>query len=162
MTEKKERDPKERDEKGKLVSGHEIRKTSGAWLFLKSGNRIPSVRGKRRLQKHLTDLRTRLQEVVPNSSDPRREIIIGQVLKAEGFLVLIEEYLKRAGILCPVAFREGRLEVQGALTSCISFMNCQLRALASLGLDSKEAQEVLTPYQIIEQEKSDRHNNSPA
>jgi hypothetical protein len=94
MTEKKERDPKERDEKGQLVKGHEIRKTSGAWLFLKSG-RVPSIRGRRRLQKHLTDLRTRLMETVPNSEDPRREIIIAQVLKCEGFLVLIESYLKR-------------------------------------------------------------------
>jgi hypothetical protein len=153
MTEKKERDPKERDEKGKLVSGHEIRKTSGAWLFLKSGNRIPSVRGKRRLQKHLNDLRTRLMEVVPNSSDPRREIIIFQVLKSEFFLRLIMEYLNRAGILNPIAFREGRLEVQGALTSCVSFMNAQLRSLQALGLDSAQAQKVLTPYEIVQEEE---------
>jgi hypothetical protein len=95
-------------------------------------------------------------EVVPNSSDPRREVIIGQVIKCEGFLVLIEEYLKRAGILCPVAFREGRLETHGALTACISFMNCQLRALASLGLDKKEALEVLTPYEIVQKEEKSK------
>lgn len=140
--EQKERDPKERDEKGQLVPGHAIRQTSGAFIFLKS-NRIPSIRGRRRLQKHLNDLKVRLQEFVPNSSDPRREIIIAQVLKCEGFLVLIESYLKRAGILCPVAFKDGRLEVQGALTACISFMNAQLRALSALGLDKREAQEAL-------------------
>jgi hypothetical protein len=41
-------------------------------------------------------------------------------------------------------------------------MNTQARAVSQLGMDSKALEALKTPYEIIEQEKSDRHNNSPA
>jgi hypothetical protein len=142
---------RERDEEGKLLPGHEIRKTSGAWMYLHT-LRVPGIKGRRRIQKHLDELRVRLKETVPGSEDVRRELIIGQVIKTEGFLILVEEYLKRAGILDPVAFRQGRLEVQGSLGFCISLMNTQRLALQSLGLDLKDTAEILTPYEIVAQE----------
>ncbi len=160
-----EQKPNKDPKTGKLLPGHEIRKTSGAWIWFRTG-RVPEIKGRRRLQKHLNDLRTKLMEVVPNSSDPRRELVIAQVLKAEGFLVLIESYLKKSGIVDPTALQQGRLETQGALGQVISFMNCQLRSLQALGLDREQAEKVLAPYEIVQKEerekKPDGHSNGSA
>jgi len=140
---RKERDPKERDPKtGLLLPGHELRKTSGAWLFLKSG-RVPSVRGKRRIQRELSALREKLMQAVPGSDDVRKQVLIGQIIRCEGFCLLIESFLKRFGVLDPQALSQGQVQVQGSLTALVSFMNSQARAVASLGMDKREAADVL-------------------
>ena len=132
----------QRDPKGKLLPGHELRKTSGAWLFLKSG-KIPSVRGKRRIGRELSTLREKLMEQVPDSDDVRRQVLIGQIIRAEGFCLLIESFLKRFGVLDPQALSRGQVEIQGSLNAVVSFSNMQARAIGQLGMDSK-AREALS------------------
>jgi hypothetical protein len=153
---------KERDEKtGKLVKGHAIRQEHGGFYFLRS-NRIPSVRGRRRIAHELASLREKLMEAVPNSSDIRKQILIGQIIKAEGFCLLLECYLKRFGILSIQAFKEGRLEPQGALAMVAQMMNSQARAVKTLGL-SEKAQEALDLGRYIEardKEKSKKEEKS--
>jgi len=166
MTENIEkRDPKERDEKGQLVPGHEIRKTSGAWLYLKSG-RVPSVRGRRRISRELSTLRQKLMEAVPDSQDVRRQVLINQIVSSQGFILLLESFLKRFGILDPKSFQKGQVQTQGSMAMIISLLNVQARAVAALGMDSKALDEIKAPYEIVQEqeraEKSNGHNPSSA
>ena len=152
MTEKKQRDPKERDEKGQLVPGHELRKQSGAWLFLRSG-RVPSVRGKRRIGRELSALRKKLMEAVPGSDDIRRQVLINQIVRSEGFCLLIESFLRRFGIIDPKVFSQGQVQVQGSLNVLNSFMNTQARAVSQLGMDSKALEAIKVPYEIVQEQE---------
>jgi hypothetical protein len=151
MTEK----PKERDEKGKLVPGHMIRLEHGAFSFLKNG-KVPSIRGGRRIRRELSELRCRLEQVVPGSDDVRKAVLIGQVVKSQGFILLIESFLRRFGVLDLPALSQGKLEAAGALSYVISFMNTQARAVSSLGMDSKELEAIKAPYEIVQEEEKSK------
>lgn len=151
-----QRDP----ESGQVLKKNSLALKHGAHSFLKTG-RVPSIRGKRRIQKQLNEMRSALKEVVSNSEDPRKQVLIGQIIRAEGFLVLIEEYCKRAGILRPDKWRRGIAELHPVLgSSVISFMNSQRAAILALGMEPKEVQPVLAPFEIVDKEKDLGHNNS--
>jgi hypothetical protein len=151
--EKKQQNPKERDDKGQLVKGHQANLEHGGWVWLRHG-KCPSVRGRRRIMRELSELRQRLLEVVPGSDDVRRQILINQVVSAQGFVLLLESFLKRFGILDPKSFQQGQVQTQGSMVMIISLLNTQQRAIAALGMDKRELEAVLTPYEIVDREKS--------
>lgn len=156
MAEKPNKDPKERDAKsGQLVKGHTANLEHGGWFWLRHG-KLPSVRGKRRIGRELAMLREKLMQAVPGSEDIRKQVLIGQVVKAEGFCLLLESFLKRFGILDPKSFQQGQVQTQGSMTMLISLMNTQARALAALGLDREQADKILAPYEIVQKEEKSK------
>lgn len=152
MTEPKPKTPNQ----GRATKGNALALTHGGFSFLRTG-RLPTIRGRRRIQRELLELKRRLDEATPGSDDPRRGILISQIIHTEGFILLVEQYLRLAGLLR--ATKGGRLEVQPALQTVISLMTQQLRAVQALGLDRKQAEAVLTPYEILEKEKDNEQHH---
>ena len=142
MTEPKPKTPNQ----GRAAKGNALAVTHGGFSFLRTG-RLPTIRGRRRIQRELLELKRRLDEVTPGSDDPRRGVLISQIVHTEGFVLLIEQYLRLSGLLR--ATKGGRLEVQPALQTVISLMTQQLRAVQALGLDRRELEAVKLPYEIV-------------
>jgi hypothetical protein len=140
-----QRDP----ESGRLLPENTANLKHGGFVWLRMG-RLPSIKGRRRIQRQLNALRRSLMEAIPDSQDPRREILVSQVVRCEGYLLLAESYLRKAGILNPTALRKGSLETQPVLERIVSFMNTQQRAVAALGLDKETGKEVLDLGRYIE------------
>lgn len=134
--------------------------THGGNRFVRTG-RLPSIRGKRKIEKRLNELRTRLMEVVPNSQDPRKAVLIEQIVQSEGFQILVGEYVKRVGILNPRKFRQGLLELQPVLgKSLIGFMNSQRQAIGALGMSTKQAEDILDIQDYVRQYDAKKQETS--
>jgi len=142
---------KTRDEKGRVLPGNRLSMKSGAHSYLRT-NRVPSIRGKRQIENHLRELRKALVEVVPGADDPRKAILISQVVRAEGFLLLIESYIRRVGVFRADKWRRGIAELQPALaSSVISFLNSQRSAVLALGMDMRSTGPELTIAEVIKE-----------
>ena len=146
----------ERDEKGKFVKGNHAAVKHGGHAFLITG-KVPSVRGARALKNELTRIRKELEAGTP-ALDVKKELLINQVINSLGFMKLFEMYCRKAGILNPKKWRQRILEYQPAFQTYLSMMNAQRSALQALGLDEKGAEEILTPYEIIQNEKKAKND----
>lgn len=133
---------------GQAAPGNRLAVKSGAYAFAKTG-RIPSIRGQRRIARQLNELRQALISTVPNSGDPRVAALIGQVVRSEGFGMMLETYLKRYGILRLT--KGGAVETMPALRDVIGFMNVQRAAIAALGMDRKELEAIAAPYELVDE-----------
>lgn len=125
-----------RDEQGKFLPGHSVSLKHGLYAYQARGE-LPTIPGKRQIQRRLDDLKDGLMKAVPDSEDPRRQVLIGQIVKLEGLLILIEEYLKRAGLLRSDRWRRGIAEIHPVGQQFVSFLNAQRDAIRALGLDRK-------------------------
>jgi len=95
------------------------------------------MRGRRALNRYLKSLEVDLIETI-GEMNVKKELLIKQVVRAEGTMRLIELYLQKAGIMKPGELKHGRLDLQNCLsTSYIAFMNVQRQALLALGLEAK-------------------------
>ena len=144
---------RDKDKKsGQFLQGNKAALKHGGHSFAASG-KVPSVKGVRKLKKDLEQLRTDLEKITPKMN-VKKALIIGQICKAEGFILLIELYLKKAGILKPSRLKAGVIDVQPALgTTYLQLLNNQRSALALLGLDEQKFEEIKAPYEIVEDEK---------
>jgi hypothetical protein len=133
---------------GRAVLKNQLALRVGGYSFLRSG-RVPSVRGQRRIARQLNELRAALIGAVPNSDDPRVAALIGQVVRAEGFGMMLETYLKRYGILRLT--KGGAVETMPALRDVIGFMNVERAAIAALGMDVKELEAIKAPYELVDE-----------
>ena len=147
MTEPKPKTPNQ----GRAAKGNALAVTHGAHSYLRTGRLLPSIRGRRRIARQLNELRAALMESVPGSDDPRKAALIGQVVRAEGFGLILESYLKRFGVL--KLGKGGGVEAQPAMATIIGLMHVQRQALMTLGMDRREVETVKAPYEIIEKEK---------
>jgi hypothetical protein len=143
----------QRDEKtGRFAKGNASRVTHGLTRYLHDG-RLPSIPGRRGIMRHLAGLKRSLEAEVPGSEDPRKQILIAQVVRAEGFQLLAEAFVKRVGLLHPMRLRLGVLAFQPIIEQLVSFQNSQRAALSALGMDKRDAEGALAPYEIVEREK---------
>jgi len=134
----------DRDDQGKFTKGNLVAYKTGAY----STRLKPSIRGVRALNKHLAVLQGELEAAVEET--PKTKVLIGQVVRLERQICLIEMYLKKHGILRPVPLKRGLIELQPALSNCyVSFLNSQRLALRELEL--KELDHALTLEDYIEQ-----------
>lgn len=101
----------------------------------------------------MAGLKRSLEAEVPGSEDPRKQILIAQVVRAEGFQLLAEAFVKRVGLLHPMRLRLGVLAFQPIIEQLVSFQNSQRAALSALGMDKRDAEGALAPYEIVEREK---------
>jgi len=123
----------ERDERGRFTDRNQASLKHGLYSAMRAG----SMRGRRTLNKRLGELRTALEQAVTDS--PQRRVLIGQVVRTEGLIEIIEAYFRRAGILDEVKARRGKLEPQPILAKTyLGLLNSQRLALAALGLDGKK------------------------
>lgn len=144
-----EQKPNKDPKTGRLLPGHTQNLEHGGWFWLRHG-KLPSIRGKRRIQRELSELKRQLEQAIPDSEDPRRALLISQCIITHGYVLLLSSWHKRAGILDLKALSQGKLEVQGSLTNLNALLNTQQRALSQLlGMGSK-TQEALNLGKYIE------------
>jgi len=144
---------------GKFLPGNSCAQKSGIHHYLATGQ-LPSVRGKKALKKHLQEIQEEL-ETITSKMNIKKKILISHIIRTEGVLKLIEMYVKRHGILRPDKYKKGLLELHPTIAgSYLSFLNTQKASVMALGLDEKQAEKILTPYELIqrEEEKANKEN----
>jgi len=120
--------------------------THGVYTWLRTGKVNPSVRGHRRLQRYLKDLRRDLIEQLggPEAITPAQEALIESTIQALGVQLLAGAYCQRFSILRPDLARRGILEFQPVLgKSLLAYINTVRQNLIALGLERRKADEVL-------------------
>jgi len=117
----------------------------GIHTWLDQGRINPSVRGYRKLQKHLEDIEAQLQDMQGGKVTAAKQILIKSTIEAYGVILLASVYCKDAGILRPDKKKNGVIELQPVLgKQFLAFMNTIRQNLIALGLDKKEAEKILT------------------
>jgi len=123
----------------------------GVHTWLKEGRINPSVRGYRKLQKYLQGMEGALIDMQGGCENltPAKEILIKGTIEAYGVILLASVYCKREGILRPDLLKKGVVELQPVMgKQFLSFLNTLRQNLLALGLDSKKADKVLTPWEL--------------
>ena len=123
-----------------------------SWLDQKRIN--PSIRGHRKIQAYLEDIESQLQGMQggPDKLTAAKQILIKSTVEAYGVILLASVYCKDAGILRPDKKKKGVIELQPVLgKQFLAFMNTIRQNLLALGLDKKEAEDVLDLDTYIKQ-----------
>jgi hypothetical protein len=121
--------------------------TSGVYTWLRSGKINPSVRGHRRLQKYLADVR---KDVISDlggrdNMTALQEILVESTIQAYGYALLAATYTRKYSILRPDSARKGILELQPVLgQQFLSFLNTVRQNAVVLGLDRKKIDDTLS------------------
>lgn len=127
---------------GRFLPGNKASQKTGVNPFLQTG-KLPSVRGKRLLNKWLRQLEKDLRAALGGSPTPQQDVLIRQVLRAEGVLRLIEIWLQKVPAISGKGWKRGSLELQPCLSQSYGFfLNVQRQAIMALGLEKKPDDEV--------------------
>lgn len=142
-----------RNKRGQFIKGNPHAAVAnlkhGLYAFKLTG-KVPSIRGARKLMHDLSRLRSELEAVTPGMN-VKKSLLIDQVVSARGFMRLFEMYCKQQGILNPRLYPRGVTDFQPGFKTYLSFAAQQHKALLALGLNTEEAEKVLTPIEYIEQ-----------
>ena len=120
----------------------------GIYLFLKH-NQLPSIRGRRKVQKILTDLESGLVAELGgwDKITPQQEMLVRATVKCYGVILLTELFVNKYSPLRPDLAKRGVLAYQPVLErSYLSFLNSARLNLAQLfpdGLQGKKADDAL-------------------
>ena len=139
---------------GRFQPGNKASIKHGCWSLTATG-KIPSIRGLRQIRQDLERIRLELERGTP-SLTLQKKLLIGQVVRTEGQLRMIELYFKRSGLMRPDKWRRGVLEPHPIMATYQSFLNSQRNALMSLGLEPAETEKILTPFEIVAGDKQER------
>jgi len=136
----------------------------GGYLWLKERKIHPSIRGHKKIQKYLADLERDLINDLGGSEQltAAKEILIKTVIEAYGFVLLSSMYCKKEGILRSDLLEKGIVELQPVLgKQFLAFMNSCRQSLMALGLDKRQVDKVLTPWELakkVEEEDGRKKN----
>lgn len=113
----------------------------GIYLWIKH-NQLPSLRGKRKVQKAIEDIEKRLVQELGGWKNitAGQELLARAVVKCFGVLLLSELFINKYGPLNPVLARRGVLEYQPIFKAWATFQNSlrlNLEKLFPNGLDRK-------------------------
>jgi len=139
---------------GRFLPGNKGNQKHGVNVFLQTG-KLPSVRGKRLLNKYLRQLEKDLRAALGGSPTPQQDVLVRQVLRAEGVLRLIEIWLQKVPAISGKGWKRGSLELQPCLSQSYGFyLNVQRQAILALGLDRKPEpeQDLMSIIAEIDQE----------
>jgi len=111
------------------------------------------------IRQYLLDCRAGLVDCVAGSEETLTEqqrILIDRIISKLSICRLIEAYIEKYGIFRRDMLKKSQvLELEPALgKSYLAYSNAIDRALIALGLDKRNKEAVLTPYEIIEEEKN--------
>ena len=138
---------------GKFLPGNRYAERHGAFSIV--SGKVPRIRGIRQLKRELEELRKRLEENIQDLN-PKKELLVNQVIRTETQIRLIELFLRKHGILRPDKYRKGILELHPSLASSyLSFLNVQKNALLNLGIDEVKAAEILDVRAYAKQKYGD-------
>jgi len=117
---------------------------------------LPSLRGKRKVQKALEETENRLVAELGgwDKITPQQELLIRSTIKDYGVQLLTELFINKYGPLNPVLARKGVLDYQPIFRAFTSIQNCirlNLEKLFPGGLERKKADEILDLGRYIEE-----------
>lgn len=124
----------------------------GLTPWIKQGQ-LPSGRGMAKIKKHLADIQDRLIDSLGGVKEitPQQEILAHSTIKGLGVMLLVELYINKEGPIRKDLLRRGIVELQPVLgKSYVAFLNSIRQNLLALGLDRKQAETILTPFEIAE------------
>ncbi len=105
---------------GKFLPGNRCAERHGAFSVVRG--KVPRIRGIRQLKRELEELRKRLEENIKDMN-PKKELLVNQIVRTETQIRLIELFLRKHGILRPDKYRKGILELHPSLASSyLSFL----------------------------------------
>lgn len=146
MVEKQDRDKRT----GRFIRGNKAGFKHGAYSLARVRN-VPSIRGVRALAMHLDEVKSELEASTPEMN-VKKELLIGQVVKTEEKILLMDMWLRKFGIIKADRARKGSLELQSCLVnSYLSFLNTQRLALSALGLEGRQAVDAMTLQDIVDE-----------
>lgn len=135
---------------GKFKKGNIAALKHGAYSLART-KKVPSIRGVRALARYLDQMKVNLERATPDLN-VKKELLIGQVIKTEEKLCLIDMWIRKTGVLHPDRAKRGLLELQPVLAhSYLGFMNSQRLALMALGIESAELEKGQTLEAIIDE-----------
>jgi len=123
----------------------------GPWLKTKKIS--PSVRGYRRLQRYLRDIRRDIVNQLggPGAITPTQEALVESTIQALGVQLLAGAYVQKYSILRPDQARRGILEFQPLLAkSLVAYANLVRMNLVALGLRERKDREEEDLYTYVE------------
>jgi len=105
------------------------------------------------LRRYLEETRAGLVKDIGGTEDglsEQQRVMIDRIISRLSILRLMEVYIEKAG---PVHLKGGVVSLQPPLIkSYLAYCNSIDRALVALGLEKREREDVLMPWQIVEQE----------
>ncbi len=140
-----------RDSRGRFAKGNKAAARHYGHTYIATSN-LPPIRGIRKMKKSLEKMRRELEDTIPDMN-AKKAILVDQVVKSAGFMWLFEIYCRKAGLLDPALSKKGRLDFQPGMKIYLSMLNSQRAALVALGIDQIKGDKILSPIEIIEQEK---------
>lgn len=121
--------------------------------FKRTGDFHPSLRGRQRLRRELEQLRGNIRSAIP-SLTPQKELLLNETMRIVGCLWLAGLYMSKVGIFREEELKEGILEPQPFVSSTLLALENSLRLnLLALGMNSKHADKVLTPFELVKEEE---------
>jgi hypothetical protein len=139
-----------RDERGRFLAGNKEAQKHG--IYSLANGRVPQIRGIRKIRKELEVIQRELEVLIPNM-DAKTRLLVSQVVKTQGIILLLEKYMLRAGILAPDQWKKGIVETQPAVRIYLQILDSQRRSIAALNIDNERATKILTPLQIVQAEE---------
>ncbi len=139
-----------RDSQGRFTKGNKAAIKHYCHTFLVT-NRLPKIRGVRKIQKNLDRVRKELESSVSKMT-VQKQILIDQIVKTQGFCSLFELYARKMGLFDPQDGKKGKISFMPGFKTYISLLNSQRRALFALGLDRQAQEQILTPLEITQKE----------
>jgi hypothetical protein len=136
---------------GRFLEGNQWAAKHGGYKFLATG-KLPRIKGTRRLKNELTRIKKQLESDV-NNLDVKKSLLINQIVKSVGFCSLFELYCRKMGLLDPAMGKKGKLDFQPGFRVYLSLLNAQKNAIMALGMDEKQVEETLTPFELIQKEE---------
>jgi hypothetical protein len=128
------------------------RPSHGVYSWLRTGKVNPSIRGHRRIQRYLREIKADLIKDLggPENLTAAKEVLVEATIQAYGVLLLATAYTARYSILDPVQARRGILSAQPILShQFVAFMNTIRQNLMALGLDKRKGDDALTIQDVI-------------
>jgi len=124
--------------------------------FKRTGEFHPSLRGRQRLRKELEALGNEIRSAIP-SLTPQKELLLNETLRVTACLWLGGLYLSKVGLFKESKLKDGVLEPQPFVSSTLLALENTLRLnLLALGMNSKHAEKVMTPYEIVKEEEREK------
>lgn len=128
----------------------------GIEVFKRTGEFHPSIRGRQRLKRELEQLRDDILSAIP-SLTPQKELLLNETMRIVGCLWLAGLYMSKVGLFRESKLKDGILEPQPFVSSTLLAMENTLRLnLLALGLNSRQADKVQTPFEIVQKEEREK------
>jgi len=143
---------------GKFLFGNKAAVKPSAYHFLAKG-KMPKIRGVTRIKKEMQRIREELEKAV-SPLDIKKEILISQIIRAESYCSLFNEFCKKTGLF---SCKGGQVDFAPGAKTFVTLQNLIRHCLRQLS-DNENQSKIKPIYDIQEildqEEKKHEHQNN--